>query len=509
MTAPVLNIHTLTPVSGTGKGKFTHNISKGKLPGSSRVWFSKEMEDPKTAYLEVLAQEFFRLIIPGQPETRIARDEKLNTYYILSEEVPGLTDLPVNQQAKFNNGTYSGLGRIVLTAVFVHEVDLKNGNIGLNSNNEVIKIDGDWSFVSIRDPKKCTVEQSKITPELLANLPYIPNFYAYHWLDIKREEISNINSKMVSHSLTNQSHFRREINQAMFRILLLPDSYIEKFVDAYIPVGSNADRFIRFLKERREELQLSALQNESFKTYLKSSEARKDAQAHFEHLKAFIANGTDHIVNESDYDALEKDYIERENLLLSLLKPKTASEEIPEEEQPKSPSIPTFSPIKKIDSSKKASHSATDKTWMGFLAGFIVAVELMTILLALRIIDIATLGLSFPLTIAATVGIVSFSGMVVGFVASAIQYLVSLILINEPQQSQSNAANNMGSTTEKQRHIRATDEGLTEKFEYQTQIISSILKPKDSPSHKENLEVSHKVELNTTNTDYRSTNMIH
>src|SRR5580704_14181264 len=152
MTIQKIDYKTITIVPGSGTGTFCHTITKGKLPDSSEIiWYIKEMFSLPEAQIELLAQEFLRLIIPNQPKTRIAVRPafNINTYYILSEEVTGYRFLPENEQNKFMDGTYRGLGQICLLAAFLHQIDLKNSNICLNDKKQVIGIDGDWAFACI------------------------------------------------------------------------------------------------------------------------------------------------------------------------------------------------------------------------------------------------------------------------------------------------------------------------------------------------------------------------
>lgn len=416
MPAPVIDIRNLASRHGGGSGNFSHNVTKGVLHDSSKTWFNKEMESPETARLEVLAQEFFRLIISTQPETRIARHPVFGTYYILSEEVPGYRDLPTHQQAQFATGTYTGLGQVMLTAVVVQEIDLKNGNVGLNKRNQVIKIDGDWTFVSIKDPRSYAHQPKRITPELLNSLPFPVGFYAYNWLDIKQQDISYAQSKIVDANLANAPHFRNEMNQAMLKILLLPDSYLRSFVDAYMPYGASADRFYDYLSNRREELKLSAMQNESFRSYLAREAAKNDARDHLIHMKGFVANGTHTIVKRDDYPTLEHDF----KKLRDELFPR------PRVEITKLSDVGDL-PVRASDElySTEQRTSFVGKTWKGFLGGFLIAASATTSLIALRVIDVFTFGLSLPLTIAASAGIVTATGIGLGLIGGASQYTLS------------------------------------------------------------------------------------
>ncbi|MCL9685450.1 hypothetical protein LOX96_15210, partial [Legionella sp. HCPI-6] len=293
---------------GKVMGVFSHTISKGMLPDSSKIWFNKQMGSESDARLEVLAQEFFRLLVPGQPETRLAWDPVLKTYHVLSEDVPGFRNLPEDQQQEFTKGTYYGLGQVSLIAAFLHEIDFKNGNVGINNHNQVVKLDGDWCFACLREPSEYGAKLSKITPELLASLPYPKGIYAYNWLDIRMTNINYPTSRLVDASLANAPHFRNEVNQAILKILLLPDSYLKNFVDAYMPNSTTADQFIDYLQKRRDELKIAAKQDKSFQTYLTSQAAQEDVRNHLIHMKGFVANGSQPIIKPSPFSTLDMDY---------------------------------------------------------------------------------------------------------------------------------------------------------------------------------------------------------
>src|SRR3990167_11207778 len=95
---------TVSPeASDFGDTLRSHTVVRGKLAGSDKTWILKEMVDtqnnnepqPTDARLELISQEFFRLIISGQPETRLINT---NPPYILSQEVPGYKPIPDRQE---------------------------------------------------------------------------------------------------------------------------------------------------------------------------------------------------------------------------------------------------------------------------------------------------------------------------------------------------------------------------------------------------------------------------
>ena len=276
----------------------SHRVTKGTIHGSTKSWICKSMETAEEhaqrsakmqkdkAQRELLAQEFFRLIIPHQPETRVAQHAKTQHYFILSEEAQGYRKLPKNEPNHFEDGTYTGLGQALVCAMFVEEVDLKNGNIGLDYQNRVIKIDGDLSFSS-RAPGR--VERYHMADGLISALPYPKHFYTFNWLDYVKKRVCNPASRIVHSTLKVSPQFRQEINQAILKILLLPDHVIEGFVNASVP--ERRLEFVSLIQSRRDRLQIIATQNPSFQRYLSTIHAQNDAQDLTEHLVHFKVQG--------------------------------------------------------------------------------------------------------------------------------------------------------------------------------------------------------------------------
>ena len=299
--------------------KFSHKVDKGTMPFSSLNWFRKEMDNAVETSIEALAQEFFRLIIPNQPRTFTAINPLLKTHYILSEEISGFVELPKGEQLKFNRGDFTGLGQIVLTAAFLQEIDLKNGNIGINAHHQVIKIDGDWCFASVQYPNIYKKETLTLTPSLINDLPFPRDYAAHNWLDLMINGKLHREGFMVNPlELCKAQMFRAEINQAMLKILLLPLNYLRQFVDAFMPVGTIADTFIAFLYERQQQLSVCALQNESFKAYLLTPLAKDHARQHFIHMRDFTVNNHYQVVTVHEHHALRHAFAGLQDIMMPL-----------------------------------------------------------------------------------------------------------------------------------------------------------------------------------------------
>lgn len=260
---------------------YRHEVIKGHLNGSKTCWIRKEIKNPLIARIELLAQEFFRLLIPYQPRTLLAKNFNNGVYYILSEEVEQYRRLPKGYAECFENGTYLGLAKALVISVFLQEIDLKNGNIGLDKWNRVIKIDGDWCFGSIT----YRMGSYPLTSGVITSLPYPKLFYVFNWIDWVSEGAYATQSHVVNLSLNRSFKFRKEINQSLLQIALLPDLFIERFVDCYLLAGGQ--RFIDLIRSRRDELTKSALEIPSFFDYLMTADAQKDAQLIFNQMKTF------------------------------------------------------------------------------------------------------------------------------------------------------------------------------------------------------------------------------
>lgn len=292
----------LTTDGVNSDARFSHKVVKGTLNESpdepsrdrSTVWYCKLVDDALGARREALAQEFFRLIIPHQPETRVGKSSS-DEYFVLSQQVEGYHNLPEFQETNFENGTYTGLGQAMLCAMFLQEIDLKNGNVGLNDKGQVIKIDGDWCFASLGN----YAGSYPITASVIEQLPNPETFAVYNWLDITYQGLLYPDSCIVNtQTLKNSGQYRAEINQAMHKICLLPDRYIELFATAYLSDESEKDDIIDLIKSRRDCLRSSALENESFRTYLTTPEAQQDKADLIKQMQGFVANGNQPIVAE-------------------------------------------------------------------------------------------------------------------------------------------------------------------------------------------------------------------
>ncbi|RUR13732.1 hypothetical protein [Legionella sp. km772] len=279
----------------------SHTVDRVRFPDSTTVWYRKEIETPVKARREWLAQEFLRLIIPNQTETRLGYKPESNVYFILSKEVPGFRPLPLHEPSKFTDGTYTGLGHAITGAYFIHEADLKNGNIGLNKDNVVFKIDGDWSFASMRSGGQFPKISGAIAAAQINRLPFPMTYKAYNWLDIFIEGSLASESEIVSSDITSNAQFQQEKFETLFKLLLIPDNYFSKFVDAFMPAG--AKEYSDFLIERRTTLLKHALRIDGFAKYINDNKAKlaEMAESFQKQMKNFVVQGNYHVLKDSEH----------------------------------------------------------------------------------------------------------------------------------------------------------------------------------------------------------------
>lgn len=285
---------------------FTHtDTCYGRFKGSQSFWYRKGITNENRARLEFLAQEFFRLIASHQPETRAihAPVQSQNSpsrrspvpFYVFSETIRGFSPLPALEYCA--SQVYKSFGKILLVALFLEEIDLKNGNIGLNEEGRVCKIDGDLCFASLILPEKYPQDKSIITTATIEALPQLTNDYPYNWLDIRKEgKNSNINP-LFAQEISKHPDFRQEINEAILSILLCPETYIQNIIKACCP---NMELPLNdFFQTRREQLRTSALGSESFISFLQTPAAKQQAINSFSEMLHFTLQGQQTILEDS------------------------------------------------------------------------------------------------------------------------------------------------------------------------------------------------------------------
>ena len=264
----------------------------------STVWIGKKISSYGYAIKELIAQEFFRFVITRQPKTRVHIQS--GECYILSEEIQNFDYLPRDSSSFYGNGVYTGLGEILLTAMFLCEKDLNDGNIGINRKKEVIKIDGEW----------CFEESALLTATDVTALPFLDTFTPSRWLDFPSSELPTTHkSRIVDDQLSQAGHFRNEINRTILLICLLSDQVILRFVQAYLDDALLDNIYVSFINQRRSQLKAAALQEPSFRAYIRDKNTLRVANELLLNIWGFKTSTAEVVftIFDSDYTALLKD----------------------------------------------------------------------------------------------------------------------------------------------------------------------------------------------------------
>ncbi|HVY53217.1 MAG TPA: hypothetical protein VHA13_01715, partial [Gammaproteobacteria bacterium] len=301
--------------AGTGRKKIPDHLihtPENELPQKYKnTWFIKKYDtkDKPSAVLEVTAQEFFRLFDASHPKTRLLIDEK-NNYYTASKSIPGAQKLPrdggepdsikkdFNENIK--NGVYKGLGTITLLSLFFYEVDLKNGNIVLNHQNQFIKFDGDWCLAPLSRWTCRPIAETQI-----ASLPAPINYNPHNWLGYTIEG-THKPYPLLETDISNNAYFRHEVNSTMLKIILMPQSIFEKFIDVYAADHLMTSAIKNFIIERHIQLKQAAMQNQSFQDYLSSPEAELEVEEYLKYARSFNTTKKNRLFEEQHAEEFRK-----------------------------------------------------------------------------------------------------------------------------------------------------------------------------------------------------------
>lgn len=249
------------------------------LPKNEKDWFVKEVDDLELIQREVLAQEFFRFFIPDHPKTRVIKDGA--KHYVASQGVPGfkpIEKMPRNElRENIMNGNFTGLGRICVMAMFMNELDFKLGNIVLKYDDKTktgtfVKLDGDWCYGALRRPSLDSNAHT-ITEQRISGLPYSNGYQAHNWLDDRVNGKSQV-AKMLDPAMIDSPNFRKEVNETLLKILLMPSHQFVKFMQNYHPDMVVIADLEPIMVERQKQMYQAAMANPSFQAYLHTAQAK-------------------------------------------------------------------------------------------------------------------------------------------------------------------------------------------------------------------------------------------
>ena len=244
--------------------------------------------------VELFSQNFYRLLLAKQPEYRFLHHIDIAThgYFLLSEYQMGFGVIPPKMGHKFEDGSFKGLGQIVLIAMFLEETDLKNGNIGIlpqtDGTSLLVKLDGDYALASFRSYRQTPEEL--ISSEKIDLLPFPQRCKSYNWLDLIKEYIAYVDSNIINHGLNHHPLIRDEINEAILKLVILTPEILNRFIDVTInpSLGYNHEALSNYISKRQRLLLEAALKNTSFLSYLASEKASQMVADFNQYLQTFV-----------------------------------------------------------------------------------------------------------------------------------------------------------------------------------------------------------------------------
>jgi len=289
---------SLEKLSEAKGGLFTHEVHKvTNKNDTNNIYYQKSCTDNKlVTAIEATAGQLFNLLMPYQPQTLLAKNAA-GKEFILSQELPGYKSFE-DQYKKIDDiyalkdsihsGKLEGLGSVLTASYFLNETDSKLGNLGIatiNGKEKAIKIDGDWCFSAIRAPgtfgyNEKNQRSAHITEKGVSQLPLMDDYQAYNWLDYVKKGAtqgaysSDIRFRLINESLPDEPHFRKEVNEMMLKILLIPPELAKEIVSR----NTNEEKFYESITNeianRQEQMSKASLENGSFNVYMQSADAK-------------------------------------------------------------------------------------------------------------------------------------------------------------------------------------------------------------------------------------------
>ena len=285
------NDHQLHSVIKARKKPLPHSKQD---PSLAKFGFFHYLKFEDDAALEVRAQEFFRLMYPAQPKTRLILRGKNKV--VASKEVPILSSLPewgwAKLHADIKSGAVTGFGKILLLSLLTQEVDFKESNIVINNKKQMIKLDGGCCFWNLQRTRSRMLRY--FTSKDYAALPFIEDFEVCNWLglyeyDTEQKKVYKSKREWLTPEMKQWQTIRDEIHEMTLAFLMMPDEFIKAFDKAY-PNRKNylvANRLI----DARKTLKGAAMDDPRFLKYLLSPKADQDVEKYIAQFAAFHPKG--------------------------------------------------------------------------------------------------------------------------------------------------------------------------------------------------------------------------
>ena len=264
-------------------------------PEHDKFKFFHYLKHDDNAAYEVRGQEFFRLLYPAQPKTRLIKHKK--KLVVDSKEVPGFTPFQQWGESQLHDdiksGAVTGLGKILILSLITQEIDLKEQNLGVNNNRQLIKLDGGCCFWNQQFPRT-NKKLHYFSSNDFKTLPYIADFEVYNWFDLYQfdstlKATNKLTPKWLTPDMQQWVSIRSEINEITLAFLMMPDEFIHDFDKAYPQYEDNLVA-LRLIKARKS-LQVAAMDDPRFVEYLLSPKALRDIERYIGQFETFCPKG--------------------------------------------------------------------------------------------------------------------------------------------------------------------------------------------------------------------------
>ena len=261
-------------------------------------WFQKTMLNYKSAIFEVIAQELFRLYIPGHPKTRVKSDND-NNYYVMSKEILNFKSLESHSledtqllKENISKGVYKNLGKIQIMSLWLNEIDFRKPNLGTDNQQRLIKIDGGWCFARMKRYSDAAMS-APFNMSDIQSLPFVTTYKAYNWLDIIYQyqsyyQKTNASERMIHENLHNETYYLNEIYVTALNILLTPCHLLRHFINHYTDDNYLQAMIYNELMQRKQMLLEAMVGNNEFKNYLEASEAALQVEEFIKSIDSFM-----------------------------------------------------------------------------------------------------------------------------------------------------------------------------------------------------------------------------
>lgn len=288
---------------------FSHKVYVLKKKKNQNNWYLKHLGENLTeAFIETIAQEFFRLILPYHPKTRIAIKEGTKNYYVLSKEILNFDAnffLAPENNKRIIDKDVTGLAAAQVLALLLNEIDFKPCNVGV-ADKKVIKIDGGLCFARLNSNLNALFKGKNmdITQTDIEALPALIHYEPSNWLNLikwnpKEKQAQKNLPTAEDRTINKMPNFKHELYKTILRVILLSDNLIRFFTQSYTPDGISHDytnRISNTLIARKHQLAQAAYQIPAFNDYRLSHSADEETLAYLEQLKKFKPIGSSFLV---------------------------------------------------------------------------------------------------------------------------------------------------------------------------------------------------------------------